>query len=369
MATAYELGYRDGRQAGGAKGKQDGRQRGYSNTLMPRALLIVPAIELPSLEIILLQPFRHLKMLGIHNFRVRLESEVKESDIQEAGIVIFLRNVEPGALHALHAAHKHGKRTVYVIDDNFLEIPPGTAVSEYYRHPDRRNAFQRFLRESSLVKVDSGFFANYIRLHFNPHVVQFPSSVDFSLVHDGEQPVRAEHPIVIGYEGTHKDADFAQVVPALLRVLDKYGDGVRLQFHGYMPAGLNGHPRVSHLAHQVDYRSYIRNLRRSGWHIGIAPLQDSMFNFCKTNNKFREYAACGIPGIYSFSPAYVENVVHGESGYLVHHHTEGWFQALCEMIENGALRRHIALNAYEQARGMFDVDRCAKNWREQVLHV
>jgi glycosyltransferase involved in cell wall biosynthesis len=113
----------------------------------------------------------------------------------------------------------------------------------------------------------------------------------------------------------------------------------------------------------------MRILKGSEWDIGLAPLKDSMFNYCKTNNKFREYAACLIPGIYSISPPYVEHIVHGQTGYLVENTEEAWFQGLCAMIDNAVLRETIRIQAWGVSRQMFHVDACVANWREHVLHV
>mgnify|MGYP002621153285 CR=1 FL=1 len=369
MSTAYELGYRDGRQAGYQKGVEDGKAAGIRDSVMPLALIVTPAVELPSLEIILLQPFRVLKQLGIYNFKIRTEHEVTVGDMNSAAIVIVLRSVEPRSIEVLRAANHAGKPTVYVIDDNFLEIPPGTPVSDYYRDPMRRQIFEALLREASLVKVDSRFFADYIRLYFNPRVTSFPSSVDFDLIDPVPKPSAPRPYVVIGYEGTQKDEDFAPVTPALIRVLQKYGKAVRLQFYGYAPQELLKFQQVSYSTGQIDYRTFMRILKGSEWDIGLAPLKDSMFNYCKTNNKFREYAACLIPGIYSISPPYVEHIVHGQTGYLVENTEEAWFQGLCAMIDNAVLRETIRIQAWGVSRQMFHVDACVANWREHVLHV
>jgi glycosyltransferase involved in cell wall biosynthesis len=369
MSTAYELGYQNGRKSGMKQGKHDGRIKGVQETIMPIALLITPAIELPSFEIMLLQPFRELKRHGIYNFRIRTEDNVKMEDVMSSQIIIFLRTVELSAYRIMEAAHQAGKKTVYVIDDNFLEIPSYAAVASYYNDPIRRQTFQDFLRNAQLVKTDSTFFANYVRLYFNPKVTHFPSSVDFKLLEPVEKSMNPKPHIVIGYEGTQKDEDFELVVPALQRVLAKYRGYVKLQFHGYVPVPLLGHPEVSYIPDHLDYRSYIQNLKRSEWDVGLAPLKDTLFNYCKTNNKYREYAACLVPGIYSQSPPYTEWVTHGQTGYIVKHTQEDWFVGLCEMIENASLRELIKIQAGVASRNSFTVDVCANNWRQYVLHV
>jgi hypothetical protein len=377
LGTSFELGYRRGREAGWENGRIEGRKERARNRLLHTAeppplrsaLIVTPSVELPSLEIILLQPFRHLKKLGIYQYEICTEDDIKMEYLKAASIVIFLRTVEPPAFESLLIAHQLGKETVYVIDDNFLEIPPHTSVSSYYNDTARRQTFQNFLRHASLVKVDSTFFADYICLYYNPRVACFQSSVDFDLIDGITKPASSQGRITIGYGGTQKDEDFSPVVPALLRVLRKYGGYVRLQFHGYIPGALMGLPFVSYREGQLDYQTYLQNLKRSDWDIGIAPLHETIFNFCKTNNKYREYAACLIPGIYSQCPPYTDWVKHGQTGYMVSNNEDSWFNGLCEMIDNASLREMIKVQAGAASKQTFQVDMCARHWREQILHI
>jgi hypothetical protein len=82
---------------------------------------------------------------------------------------------------------------------------------------------------------------------------------------------------------------------------------------------LQNHRKVTHLPYFDDIGAYYRYLRTAGWTIGLAPLRDSDGNRAKTGNKYREYAALGIPGIYSDMPVYSSSVRHGETGYLAPH--------------------------------------------------
>ena len=105
----------------------------------------------------------------------------------------------------------------------------------------------------------------------------------------------------------------------------------------------------------------------SNWDIGLAPLELTLLHDCKTNNKFREYGACGIPGIYTSSPAYKEWVVDHENGLLVAQTRDGWYDALVELIDRPELRERIKENAESKARESFSVEACADQWHKQIL--
>lgn len=374
--SAYQLGH----IAGFQRGKEDGFQQGRADAGRVRDsaevptpskqqldALVITAGIIPSLEIGIAQPFNELHKRGNFSFEIRTEDDVSKEIIAQAHTIVFLRNVEPAAYIYLEWAHELGKRTVYVIDDNFLEIGPTTPVGEYYADPIRRETFIKFLRNSHTVKVDSSILGDYIQERFNRKVVYFPGSVDFDWL-DQHQRLETNGQIVIGYEGGSKEADFALVVPALKKILDYYGGFVRLEFFGFVPAALANHPMVTFEECGMDYRSFIRKLNECNWDIGLAPLEDHSFNNTKTNNKLREYGACRIPGIYSNSPVYKHWVTHGETGYLVAHTEIGWFEGIKAMIENPSMRQHIRDHAESAARQNFSLDLCVDNWNTYILN-
>lgn len=382
LLSAYQLGL----LAGFQRGKEDGFQRGrvvasLNDTATSRRegaiavphqqqlhALVITAGIIPSLEIGIAQPFNELQKREDFRFEIRTEDDVSRELIESAHTVLFLRNVEPAAYTYLEWAIELGKKTVYIIDDNFLEIPPTTPVGQYYADPARRETFIKFLRHSRIVKVDSTELGNYIRERFNRNVVYFPGSVDFDWLDQQEQREDMAGLIVIGYEGGSKEEDFAVVVPALKRILDYYGGFIRLEFFGFVPAALANHPAVRFEPCDMDYRSFIRKLNDTHWDIGLAPLEDHTFNNMKTNNKLREYSACRIAGIYSNTPVYEPWVTHGETGYLVPHTEDGWYEGLTTMIENPVMRQQIKDQAEVVARQSFSLTSCMDNWNTFILN-
>lgn len=385
--NAYRKGHVDGFQRGKADGFVQGREnalRMLHNSASAAAdaaavaaievhehlatdVLVIAAGRIPSLDIGVVQPLSALNKRDNVQFKVMLEDEVSKEMIAAAKTIVFVRNVEPAAYALLELAHQLKKRTVYVIDDNFLEIPPTTAVGLYYADPTLRETFIKFLRNAQIVKVDAPDLGAYIEQKINRNVVYFPASVDFEWLDEQPRRDRTNDQIVIGYEGGPKEEDFAVVVPALHRILDYYGGFVRLEFYGYAPPSLVNHPSVTYEEGNMDYRSFIQKLNQCNWDIGIAPLADTPFNRGKTNNKLREYGACRISGIYSHSPVYAQWVNQGETGFLVEHTEDGWYEGIKEMIENPAMRLTIKGSAEAAARQHFSLEACLENWKKFIL--
>ena len=145
-------------------------------------------------------------------------------------------------------------------------------------------------------------------------------SAGFQFVEDHGWDLRSiddndgEGPLTIGYGGRYLHAPDLEVIVEPLRQildsrLDPAGRVCRLSPcrppkppKGDASSLRRRHPRVPPLS------------ANAGWAIGLAPLRDSAENRAKTNNKYREYAALGIPGIYSDMPVYASSVRHGETG-------------------------------------------------------
>ncbi|GIP31279.1 glycosyltransferase [Paenibacillus sp. J2TS4] len=420
FSFSYQLGYRAGRDRGFAVGKEAGYQLGLKDVQVARQpdtqeheagleqateqanllnleagaiavadkevvaegvtelagvnkktahILIISAKNLPSYQIGIHQPFSLLKDQGLCTFEVRSKYDVSDKHVADSDIVIVQRSVEPNVYRYFEQARKLGKRTVYVIDDYYEAVPPTGKRGKYFADPGRRKAFADFLKNADIVKVDSSYFEKVLIEKYRSNVVYFPASVDFAWIQQVKKKPKTGSALVIGYEGTDKENDFAPVVPALLRILKEYGKAVRLEFYGFVPEALKNHPSVTYVKPEADYRTFIRRLYQSNWDIGLAPLEENLFNNCKTNNKFREYAACEIPGIYSSSPAYKDWVDHGKTGMIVPHSEEGWYEGMKQLIENRQLRATIREQAELVARRHFTIDACAKEWRKRILHI
>lgn len=331
-------------------------------------VLIIGSERIVSYKIGIEQPFRQLKQSGICNFKVLSDEETSKGDLAAADVILFFRTVQPAAFKLLELANGMGKKTVYVIDDHFMAMAPGSDMGRYYHEPARREAYVKFLKHAAIVKVASDFFASHLQTHFQPRqIVSFPGSVDFALLDSFDRPGKRDDRVIIGYEGGKKETAFGPVIQALRGIVRKYGDGVKIEFFGYIPEGLEGMHQVTFAHHDGNYQNFLKRLYRSNWDIGLAPLEQTLLHDCKTNNKYREYAACGIAGIYSDTPPYNSWITHKSNGMLAGVDRDDWYEVLCELIEQPELRVQISEAAQTQARERFSIDACAESWRALIL--
>jgi glycosyltransferase involved in cell wall biosynthesis len=133
----------------------------------------------------------------------------------------------------------------------------------------------------------------------------------------------------------------AGVIPRISREFPR----LKWEFIGCLPAGVAPGPNLVFSRFLPNYQEFLVTLYRRNWDIGLAPLLDTVYNRCKTDNKFREYGACGIAGIYSAIPPYAASVRHEITGLLTENTEDAWYQAVKRLILDAALRKKIAVNA------------------------
>ena len=144
---------------------------------------------------------------------------------------------------------------------------------------------------------------------------------------------------------TH-NADFEMILPVLEDVLKAYAD-VELYLAGELdlPEGLK------------KYQERIKKLPFGDWRklpeiiaqmdINLAPLQETIFNEAKSENKWTEASLVKVVTIASDVGAFHDCIEDGRTGLLCNNKDE-WKKALEKMIECPKERRKIAENAYQE---------------------
>jgi hypothetical protein len=330
----------------------------------PVVLAVLPQL-IPSTVIGVVKPLLALHREGRITFDVALESWVSRHRLERADVVVFSRNTEPHYGVPLEAALAFGKPIVYELDDDFFAIPPGTPGSDYHRDPARLGQLERYLRSASLVRVYSEALRARVAV-LNPHVHRVDALVDWALV-PAAPPRRDPARLRIVY-ATSRTADriAAMFVADLRRVLDTFAGRVEAWFWGYRPAELAGRPDVHFREFVQDYDTFFRRFAAAGFDIGIAPLPDDEFHRAKSDNKFREYAASRIAGIYSDVQVYRECVAPGRTGVLAPAVPGAWFDAMARLIEDGALRTGIQDGAWAYARTRYGVAQAQQAWLTHI---
>ena len=335
--------------------------------IKPRVLAVLPGF-VPSTLMDVVKPLLALDQQGRIRFRVTVEALASSADLRWADLLIFSRNVEQAFSRHLAGAISQNTPLIYDIDDNFFEIDPRTPLGQYHRHPSRLAMLEAYLRSASLVRVYSSPMLERIE-KINSRVDLVKPPLDWDLITVREKPYGSQ-PVKIVYPTSRvEDAASKLFLPALRRVLHDCPGRVEMYFWGWKPEEFEGKKSVFYLPPVFDYASYLQQFSAAGFDIGLAPLLDDLFHRSKTNNKFREYSACRIAGIYSNSPVYAEAVVHEETGLLVANEEDDWYSALRRLIDDAALREKIQRQAEDYSRKMYAKESFEETWLSQIQAV
>jgi glycosyltransferase involved in cell wall biosynthesis len=261
-------------------------------------------------------------------------------------------------------AERAGRYALFV-DDNFWECDVTPELEAYYGHPLVRRTLDEFLRRAAVVVVNSVFLGERLKDRCpEAHIEVIPAHFDFSVLDPpvDVSPRAADAPLRVGYAGTSRGSAFDALVEAIEQVLRERPGEVEFEFIGFLPERLEGVAGVTAFPGMADYRSFLSFKRSRAWDVGLAPLGATVFTRAKTNNKFREYGALSIAGIYQDVEPYRGSVEHGVDGLLVADSPAAWHDAILQLMDNRQETRRIGAAAYRQVKARHDLEEVAAHW-------
>ncbi len=154
--------------------------------------------------------------------------------------------------------------------------------------------------------------------------------------------------IIIGYLSgsiTHND-DFKLIMPTIIKLLKKY-DNLYLQIVGLLdlPEEMQEVKNKVLTSPFVDWKELPKLIQSID--INLAPLEDTIFNEAKSENKWTEAALVKIPTVASNVGAFKDIIKDKETGLLCKNEKD-WENNLIKLIENKTEREYLANNAYQE---------------------
>ena len=186
---------------------------------------------------------------------------------------------------------------------------------------------------------------------------------------------QAKRALRIGYgSGTNThNLDFLEASEALLEVLRESPDTIlRIIGDLQLPKQFDAVEDQIERHKGTSYEHYLRLL--ADCDINLAPLESSTFNDCKSNIKWIEAAALGIPSVCSARAEFCHAINHGVNGLLCNNKHE-WRMALRLLLDDEGLRQRMGQAAKTSAMERYSseqiADREVRGWltRNSVLNL
>lgn len=291
-----------------------------------------------------LTPGRALAERGHH---VRVEQQFYPEDADWADVVIFQRSHDAGLGQALQYCRSAGKTTIYELDDDLWNVHRDSAAYSFYSRPEILKATEDGLRHADRVTTTTPALAERLRT-INRKVTVLPNMLPNEFWRFDEPIEQLPDRVVLGWAGTNTHLPDLKLLNGVIeQLLDKY-PSVEFVWAGMNQTPFAWRERMRALQ-PVSLEEYPSLLGE--FHIGLAPLVDSVFNRSKSDLKFVEYARRGLPVVASRVPAYEGTIRHGETGFLAKN-AKDWLQYLGRLIEDVDMRRSMGEKAmaYAQTR-------------------
>lgn len=181
---------------------------------------------------------------------------------------------------------------VYELDDYILNVP-----LKNHHHKDFKQDMWKKMRKSL------GFFDRFV-VSTAPLAEAFKGMHDQIVVVNNRLPVQwwgnlqgqrrqGKKPRVGWAGGSSHTGDLEMIVD----VVKEFTNEVEWVFMGMCPHKLR--PYIHELHYGVDIEIYPATLAALNLDLALAPVEDNIFNACKSNLRLMEYGACGVPVICS----------------------------------------------------------------------
>jgi glycosyltransferase involved in cell wall biosynthesis len=278
-----------------------------------------------------------------------------------------------GFARVLSGCRQKGVPVVYELDDNLLDLH---RVEPWEPYPGDflRGVVAYLTRQADGVIVSTPVLAERLA-HLRSSVLVVPNALDERLFGPAPEPlVPRPSAVTIGYMGTlTHEADLRMVLEPLRALLRRHASRVNLEVVGggteeRIASLFEGLPcRMRNLGSEHPYPRFVLWMQKHlRWDVAIAPLEDDAFTRGKSDLKYLDYAALGIPGVFSDVRPYRETVRNRETGLLALNEPKAWAEALEEIVRDGTLRLRLARAATAEVHENRMLRTNAVRWREAI---
>lgn len=315
-------------------------------------VLLIYRRMIPSIRLCGHCQMEYLAREGKLEYRAIQEMKLKSSDLNWADVVLLGRLDSWYEYQLTKKLHEAGKYLIYIIDDDLLNIPPEISSAAYYGQKEIQGYIRGMIGMSDAIMSPSPLLLQKYATDGRRAIQIEEPAIDPVPYkpHDPNKPVK------IGFAGSiDRTGDIENILKdALIQIKQEYGDKVQFEFFGAIPS----------FARELDarcipycdsYDEYRKTLNSLEWDIGLAPMPDTPFHACKHYNKFIEYAAAGIVGVFSDVEPYRRLRDVNAPGAYCENNPKAWYLVISSLIGNPKYRSWQRKACIEMAWNEFSI--------------
>lgn len=277
-------------------------------------------------------------------YKTGITNDIRDPAIMLSRVVVWQRPSVIESVFAIQRARKAGITTVVDVDDDLWSIALDNPAAESWNKKNRLplRCLNEAFASAEIATVTTPQLAS--RIMGNYHVKVTPNMLHDGMWTGARHEARTDGRVVIGWAGsrTHRH-DLQELSGVVETILRKFPE-VEFHFAGMVPPFDKGDRlKVLDPVSIADYPALLQS-----FDIGLAPVQDTRFNAAKSDLKYLEYSACGVPCVASASGTY-SSIKNGVTGFTAKN-AKDWIRHLSRLIRDAELRDTVGTAAYLYAQ-------------------
>ncbi len=274
-------------------------------------------------------------------------------DFEGADVLVFQRQYRPEAMSEMLRWKERGKKIVIDFDDNFFQLDPHNVANRLYT-PEVAERLKELVDAVDAVTTATGPLAEVYGAYAKTTLVLPNSLPERAFDFERRQPDRP----IVGWQGSDSHQEDVKLLRSPLNALSRRYD-FEFVTAGYNPRSLfkrvTARPWIKFTSELAYFEQF------ADFSIGLCPLAKTYFNEGKSDLKWLEYSAMGIPTVASSLEPYRE-IEHEKTGLLARNAAD-WEKHIARLLEDDSLRSELGAAAREHVRENRTIEANIDRWR------
>ncbi len=282
---------------------------------------------------------------------------------RDADAIVFQRLESRPALAAFYAMRDQfpNKPILSEIDDDIFDVAPYNPASSQLKPGSHLTqiAIDQFKNSDGIIV--STPYLKEVYAEFCPNIYVVPNSIDIQKWDNA--PRKKKSGIRIGWVGSGSHREDLEILDTVFDKIVSANKEARFVICSYfqedmeaLPGFLRDRKGVQIVNKWSPILKYPAHVAAQDFDIGLAPLRDNKFNRAKSNLRWLEYAALGIPCVASNVGHFKETVRDGVDCLLANS-PEQFVTQIQKLIDDSKLRKSIGRAAHSRIAKDFNVDK------------